>query len=437
MIALLLTAVAWSIIGAIPGFYAFYSKRRDPRMGATYGALLGVAVGFIGLRLLGAVPSTSVAIIFIVAVWLTAGLLMPFGNYGDVATMPERIANLAYALLIPTATIVLGVVIFPLIWNIVFSVRNINVADLQNVNLYDFSDLTLENFQGQLGFRVDELPCEIDTESGECAVDEDGNTEYINPRRDFEDYRSYRVASEFDWQGAHYAIGVRDAEFYPMIFRSFFYTITGTLGAIIFGLAAAIIVRDEFPGRTVFRGFILFPYIAPVISVTFVWQALLRTNGFVNSAFGTDIAFLSTRDTWLGISIPLVMAIFFQIWRYFPFAFLFMLARLQAIPEDMYEAAKVDGASPSQRLWFITLPQLRAVFGTLFLLRFIWTFNKFDDIFLLTGPISQTKIIPVQIFEALFTNRNVGQASAIAVIMAFILAIVVFIYFRWFLVEEA
>jgi multiple sugar transport system permease protein len=102
----------------------------------------------------------------------------------------------------------------------------------------------------------------------------------------------------------------------------------------------------------------------------------------------------------------------------------------------MYEAAKVDGAAPSQRLMYITLPQLRAVFGTLFLLRFIWTFNKFDDVFLLTGAISQTKVIPIQIYEALFIESNVGEASAVAVIMAAILAVILFIYFRYFLVEE-
>jgi len=72
----------------------------------------------------------------------------------------------------------------------------------------------------------------------------------------------------------------------------------------------------------------------------------------------------------------------------------------------------------------------------LFLLRFIWTFNKFDDIFLLTGSIEQTRVIPIQIYEALFNERNVGEASAIAVIMALMLAIILLIYFRYFLVEE-
>ena len=76
--------------------------------------------------------------------------------------------------------------------------------------------------------------------------------------------------------------------------------------------------------------------------------------------------------------------ILFEGWRYFPFAFLFILARLQGIPDELYHAASVDGASPFQRFFHITLPQLGTVLATLFLFRFIWTINKFDDIFLLT-----------------------------------------------------
>jgi len=171
--------------------------------------------------------------------------------------------------------------------------------------------------------------------------------------------------------------------------------------------------------------------------VAFVWNVMLRQNGPINGIFGGDTAYLnSSAGEFLGISVPLIMNVLFQTWRYFPFAFLFLLARIQAIPDDMYEAAKVDGAAPSQRLLYITLPQLRAVFGTLFLLRFIWTFNKFDDIFLLTGPLAETRVITVEIFESLFTLRDIGQASSIAVVMAIMLAIVMLIYFRFILVEE-
>ncbi len=425
----------WAVVGAAPGYYVFYVRNRDPRMGALVGGVMGLLAGIAVASLpLGTLP----AVIGLLVIWSVALFLLPMGRFQDRVTVQTRITYLAYALTVPAVLIVLGIVIFPVIWNVIFSFRPISTGDLADVTLFNLSDASLDNYWAQMGFRVDRIPCE-QADGGACALDEEtGEVVYEDARRYIgSDYRGYRESLSIPQGDEKLAVGVRNSEFYPMIGRTLAYTISSTTLAILLGLVAALIVKDAFPGRTVLRGFILFPYIAPVISVAFVWQVLLRQNGLINSALGTDVSFLSTRDTFLGVPIPLVMVILFQTWRYFPFAFLFILARIQAIPDDIYEAAKVDGAAPSERLWFITLPQLRAVFGTLFLLRFIWTFNKFDDVYLLTGPISQTKVIPVQIFEALFTESNVGEASAIAVIMALILAVVLLIYFRFFLVEEA
>jgi multiple sugar transport system permease protein len=130
------------------------------------------------------------------------------------------------------------------------------------------------------------------------------------------------------------------------------------------------------------------------------------------------------------------MVILFEAWRYFPFAFLFILASLQALPEDLYEAAAVDGAAPSQRFWYITLPQLRPVLATLFLLRFIWTFNKFEDIFILNGGVAGTEVITVRIYNLLFGQFRVGAAAALAIILALILGFLLTLYFRYVIKEE-
>lgn len=434
MVNLVVGFIIWATLGGILGFYVAYAKSHDPRLGIGLGAGVGVLVGELGMRL-GLIDTLGAALVTLIALAGIAGLLVPFGTYQRKASLRTRITMLAYALSIPTVLIVIGIVIFPLVWNAIFSLRDIEVADLATVELFDLSELSLDNFEAQMGFRIDRVPCER-TDTGECAVDEEGNIEYQSARRIFDDYRGYREVNSFPVGEESYVIGVRNREFYPMIWRSIFYTLMGTILAIFLGLVAALVVRDKFPGRNIFRGFILFPYIAPVISVAFIWQVLLRPGGLIPEVLNTDISYLSTNETFAGIAIPLIVAILFQAWRYFPFAFLFLLARLQAIPDDMYEAAKVDGATPIQRMWFITLPQLRAVFGTLFLLRFIWTFNKFDDIFLLTGETSETRVLPIQIFNSLFTEGNVGEASAVAVIMAFMLAITLAIYFRYFLVED-
>ena len=493
---ILFEIILWALIGALPGFYIFFLRGYDTRAGIALGAVTGVLIGVAGQSLgIIASPISAVVIILglvgvallllpasqydvapstprrlftllgglLIILFLLVGVselvffgrsvdsgivtililvayvfLLPRGKYADTQSKDQRITNLAYALTMPTVLIVMGIVIFPVVWNVVLSLRPIEVADLPNLSLVAFNDITadgrnpMENFIAQGGLRFDTVPCEFTEDGSACAVDEDGNTIYVSARRTIEDYRGWR-----EWFGLPGAgeqqtmVGVRDAEFYPMIFRTFLYTLASTVGAIFFGLVAALIVREAFPGRAIFRGFLLFPYIAPVISVAFIWKILLRSDGLINGLLDARINFLGDNSL-----LPLFMVILFQTWRYFPFAFLFLLARIQAIPDDMYEAAKVDGATPINRLIYITLPQLRAVFGTLFLLRFIWTFNKFDDVFLLTGAISQTKVIPVQIFELLFTESNVGQASAVAVIMASILAVVLIIYFRFFLVED-
>jgi multiple sugar transport system permease protein len=130
------------------------------------------------------------------------------------------------------------------------------------------------------------------------------------------------------------------------------------------------------------------------------------------------------------------MAILFEAWRSFPFAFLFLLARLQALPADLDEAALVDGAVPSQRFRYIVWPQLRAVVALLVLLRFIWTFNAFDEIYLLTGGGAGTEVVSVQAFNFLFARNDVGKAAAVSVVLALVLMVLLVVYLRFFAARE-
>ena len=136
------------------------------------------------------------------------------------------------------------------------------------------------------------------------------------------------------------------------------------------------------------------------------------------------------------LPLALLSVIFFEGWRYFPFAFLFILARLQAIPDELYQAASVDGAGPLQRFIHITVPQLTTVLSTLFLFRFVWTLNKFDDIFLLTRGHAGTKVLAIKIYDYAFGEFNIGASSAVAMILFLILALFLIIYFLWILKED-
>ncbi len=306
-------------------------------------------------------------------------------------TLAQREARLAYSLLLPTFIIVLLIVLLPVVWNIWLSFKPVQLRDLQTADLWTTADLTLRNFERVLSGR----------------------------------------------------------NFWPILGTTVTYTIGGTVLSLLLGLAAALVARDAFPGRQIFRGFLLVPYIAPIVAMAFLWRIMFNAQFGIINEFTTsvldwpridflnqrfwEVPFLGGEVRW---PLALIMVILFEAWRYFPFAFLFILARLQALPDDLYEAAAVDGAVPSQRFWYITLPQLWPVLTTLFLLRFIWTFNKFEDIYLLNGGVAGTEVITVRIFDYLFGQFRVGAAAALAVVLALFLGGFLFLYFRYVVVEE-
>jgi multiple sugar transport system permease protein len=307
------------------------------------------------------------------------------------STFFDQEARLAFWMLFPTFTVVLAFVIFPVIWNLWLSIKPVSLEDLRGVSLFQFN-LTFQNFLKVFG----------------------------------------------------------DPDFLPVLRTTLVYTIGGSVLSILLGLMAALLVHGEFPGRGLVRGLLISPYIAPVVAVTFTWSFILDPQlGVLNwlavneGLFSQPIPFLSQRWwvlEFLGVQIRIPLAltsvILFEGWRYFPFAFLFILARLQAIPEELYEAASVDGASPFQRFFRITLPQLTTVLSTLFLFRFIWTINKFDDIFLLTRGQAGTKVLTIKVYDYAFGEFNIGASSAVAMILFGILSLFLIIYFRWMVKEE-
>ncbi len=251
------------------------------------------------------------------------------------------------------------------------------------------------------------------------------------------------LARPFTWQ--NFKEVLTDRDFWPMLGVTLSYTIFGTLLSILLGLFAAQLLSPPFAGRQLLRGLFLFPYVAPVIAVAFTWvflldpfagtiNALLLKYGFVHD----PIPFLSQRywpvhffGMTIQVPLALTMVILFEGWRYFPFAFLFILARLQAIPSELYEAARVDGAGIWASFRYVTLPQVVGILATLFLLRFIWTFNKFDDIFLLTGGAAGTETITIKVYDYAFARANLGEGAAQAVVLFAILALFLTVYFRY------
>jgi len=227
------------------------------------------------------------------------------------------------------------------------------------------------------------------------------------------------------------------SEFWGVLFVTMFYTIFGTIGALLFGLFAAMLLNKSFRGQGVLRGLYLFPYVAPVIAVAFTWVTLFDPFSGSANALLVQMGVAEAPINFFGQRpLALIMVTVFEIWRYFPLSFLFILARMQSIDSDMYEAADMDGASPFQQFWYLSLPMLLGILSVLFLLRFIWTFNKFDDIFLLTGGNAGTRTLTVNVYEQAFAISNIGAGAAVAVVVFFSLLLFSFFFFRYMSQEE-
>lgn len=207
-------------------------------------------------------------------------------------------------------------------------------------------------------------------------------------------------------------------EFMEVMWVTLFYTVFGTIGALLVGLFAALLLNKSFRGQGILRGLYLFPYVAPVIAVAFAWLILFDPFSGSANALLIQMGVTPQAINFFGERpLALIMVTVFEIWRYFPLSFLFILARMQSIDGDMYEAADMDGASPFQQFWYLSMPQLLGILSVLFLLRFIWTFNKFDDIFLLTGGNAGTRTLTVNVYEQAFAVSNIGAGAAVAVVI--------------------
>ncbi|MCZ8309637.1 MAG: carbohydrate ABC transporter permease [Rhodospirillales bacterium] len=197
------------------------------------------------------------------------------------------------------------------------------------------------------------------------------------------------------------------------------------------GVVVALLLNRTFIGRGIARSLILFPYLMPVLVAALVWRWMLDDiHGIVNYAW---IGMGLKRVDWLS-SMPnaMVTVIVVGSWRVFPFVVIAVLARLQSIPQQLYEAAEVDGASRWSQFWDVTMPQIANVLSVIILLRAIWDFREFDLIFLMTGggPVIGTTTLPLLVYKEAFELFKMGKALAIAVIMMLCMLVLIAAYLR-------
>lgn len=226
-----------------------------------------------------------------------------------------------------------------------------------------------------------------------------------------------------------------DAEFWQSLWYGVVYSFWTITLQILLGVAAALILHESFLGRNLARGIVLFPYMIPTIVAVILWKWLLNdTYGLLNYAL-MALGIIRDPISWLGADHIMLSLIIVSVWQFFPFVLLAVLARLQTIPLELYEAAKVDGASAIRRFLHVTLPHIRGILFVVILLRSIWMFTKFDTVWLMgegAGAGRFIRTLPVYAYMRTLTYYQAGLGAALAVVMFGILMVSTVIYFGLF-----
>lgn len=219
-----------------------------------------------------------------------------------------------------------------------------------------------------------------------------------------------------EWIGVdNYSALVADARFAGTLGVTLIYSLATVAGALLLGTAGAILLDASFRGRTALRVLLTLPWAAPTVAVTliFVW-IFNNDNGVLNHA---SAAAGLGRHGWLtAYALATVTAV--SVWKVFPFVLLVVLAALQAVPKDLIESAAIDGAGPGTVFRKITLPFLVPTLRVIALLMTIWSFRRFEIIWLLTqgGPVDRTTTLVIDVYREAFLDSDLGRSAATGVV---------------------
>lgn len=251
-------------------------------------------------------------------------------------------------------------------------------------------------------------------------------------------YRLESFVGEPEWVGlANYARVVSEPEFWSAFGNGAVIALASIALQVALGIAIAMVLNETFVGQGLARGIMILPYLLPTVVACLTFEWLLDGSyGYVKSLLAN--VGLPMVD-WSASRGPATATIVFvSVWIWTPFVVTCVLAGLQSIPKQLYEAAKVDGGGAWQRFWHVTIPGLRPVLTVVVLLRGIWMFNKFDVVWLLTrgGPVNSTETLPVLAYRKTFQAFDVGGGAAVATISFLILSAVILVYLRLFPLDD-
>ena len=330
-------------------------------------------------------------------------------------------------MLTPTFIILLAIGIYPLLSVFGYSFTNATFASSKPTEF-----VGLENYQNLLSMTIVQVPPVIDEATGQPKVDEEtGEVQYESAIRVLpRDPVRYRPVAEFTLFGNTYVIGATDADFIRAVWDTIIFAVATVFLELVLGMIVALIVNANFKGRGFMRALILVPWVIPTAVSSQIWAYMLVANrtGFFNTVLwylglgNGEIPFLSD-PAW---QLPAMILI--DVWKTTPFMALLLLAGLQLIPSDIYEAADVDGAGPIRSFFQLTLPLLKGTIAVALVFRTLDALRVFDLFQIVLGQ-ARYSMASFTYYE-LIQNRAMGYSSASSMVIFFVLSIFAIGYMR-------
>lgn len=235
-----------------------------------------------------------------------------------------------------------------------------------------------------------------------------------------------------EFVGLQNIIDVLQGDFLKLLGQTMVFTLGTTIAPFIIGFALALALNTRIRGAKMLRGLMLIPWLVPGVVVSFLWMWIFNANyGVANAVLGL---FGIEAQAWLAQPQTAMFAVIVaKTWQSFPWIMVMLLAGLQTVPQELHEAAEMDGAGTIRRFFSITVPQLKGIIGLVLLLEFIWNFQHFDIIYVLTGggPAGSTQTFATAVYETAFRGFDLGHAGALGLLWLILLMALVVVYVRF------
>jgi multiple sugar transport system permease protein len=246
-------------------------------------------------------------------------------------------------------------------------------------------------------------------------------------------YRQSLVRPGSKFIGLDNILSALSDDFVHLVSTTVTYALGATLLPFLLGMCLALILNSKIVGQGFFRGLFLLPWLVPGVIVSFLWMWIFNANYGVLNGLLRNLGIITENINWLGLpNTAMLGVIITKSWHSFPWIAVMILAGLQSIPGDIYEAGTIDGANRWQLFYHITLPQLRGIITITLLMEVIWNFQHFETIYVMTGggPARATTTFSVAVYDSAFHGFNLGYAGALGLLWMLLLSILVVVYLK-------